>query len=83
MSATSRRPRPREDERRPVGSSPDEVETTSRESFPASDPPSWTPVTGTGIPIQDAMEDCAVITSTNVNAYARNPISRQRSAPSI
>jgi len=31
----------------------DEVDTSSFDSFPASDPPSWTPVAGTGTPSRD------------------------------
>jgi hypothetical protein len=41
------------DEQRPIEPPPDEVETGSRDSFPASDAPSWTPVTGFGAPKRD------------------------------
>jgi starvation-inducible DNA-binding protein len=40
-------PRPSKDRQRPAEASPDEVEANSEDSFPASDAPSWTPVTGT------------------------------------
>jgi len=67
-----------ERKRHPFGLANDRVELNSDASFPASDAPSWTPVTGVGNPRPPARE----FGRTNFDRYLTEAKSNERRHPS-
>jgi hypothetical protein len=56
----------------------DEVDVTSEDSFPASDPPSWTPVVGTGPPRRTGCRVGMIAPIARAEALMRGAISSYR-----